>query len=357
MSSTARSRSARGFTLVELLVVIAIIGILIALLLPAVQAAREAARRSQCLNNFKQMGLALQNYLDSNKCFPPSSINLGSCGGLLKAYPAGQMAMNKHGFVLLLPFMEQQSIFGQLNQNGAFGGSLLNGGMGPAGGDPATNGNAALMAMQPPVFYCPSDNGVKQTVYNNSNDGTPYYAISASSPLFGARVNYDFSTTPIYDFYWVNYWPDYMLQNYGTYRAMFGNNSNCTTADISDGTSNTAAVLETTRLVLNGNGNAWGYRGWVMVGVSLYDRLSQYPLSSCPLCSSPVNCWTYYTGPPTYQPQVARLASWGMAGSLHSAGVNACMADGSSRFIAESTDINILGRLGSIADGLTTGNF
>src|SRR5881227_647813 len=70
-----------GFTLIELLVVIAIIAVLIALLLPAVQAAREAARRAQCVNNLKQMGLALHNYHSSNDCFPPAGLTARNANG------------------------------------------------------------------------------------------------------------------------------------------------------------------------------------------------------------------------------------------------------------------------------------
>ncbi|HVA49164.1 MAG TPA: DUF1559 domain-containing protein [Pirellulales bacterium] len=355
-------RVRRGFTLVELLVVIAIIGILVALLLPAVQAAREAARRSTCQNNFKQIVLALHNYHDVIKQFCPATLNLASSGNgvgsgaYAPSYGSGQLGMNLHGFMLLMPYMEQQAIYDRYNKFGSAGGSLVNNAaLGLAGGDPATTGNDVLMAMQPPVFYCPSDDGVKVTVYNSSNDPTPYYAISKNSALYGARVNVDFSTQPIYEFYWPNGWRTYVLQNYKKYRAVFGINSTSSTADITDGTSNTVAIVETTRSVYNGNGNAWGYRGWVMVGVSLYDQLSNYPLSSCPLCGGQaINCWTYYTTAASYQP--GRLASWGMAGSLHPAGCMVGMADGTVRFMSETTDVNILARLGSMADGTAIGN-
>jgi prepilin-type N-terminal cleavage/methylation domain-containing protein len=103
-----RTRCPIGFTLIELLVVIAIIAVLIALLLPAVQAAREAARRAQCVNNLKQIGLALHNYHQIYDCFPPGALVLYTGGD-----PGGTMNNNwsPSAHVRLLGNLEQQALF------------------------------------------------------------------------------------------------------------------------------------------------------------------------------------------------------------------------------------------------------
>ena len=112
MSHLPRRASKRGFTLIELLVVIAIIAVLIALLLPAVQAAREAARRAQCVNNLKQIGLAMHNYESSNGSFP--------LGAPWRPPGQGWGAWDNNGFtwrVLILPQMEQTAMYNSLTSS------------------------------------------------------------------------------------------------------------------------------------------------------------------------------------------------------------------------------------------------
>ncbi len=171
-------------------------------------------------------------------------------------------------------------------------------------GDPAANGNAAYLTEQIPLFLCPSDDGPAYVTTSGS------YGISNTTTLKCPRINYGFSCLPVYDYYWsMDYWANYMNVHYPTYRAMFGNNSNCKVADIRDGTSNTAAIVETTRRWWSGNGLSWGYTGHVMCGIPLYSRLGNYPLANCPQCTSPINCWLYSTYPAS-SAIVGRAAVW-----------------------------------------------
>ena len=130
---TSQSRLARGFTLIELLVVIAIIGVLIALLLPAVQSAREAARRMQCGNNLKQLGLAMANFENAMEEFP--------IGNMCCTPGSGGSWVGHTAFIQLLPYLEQSTAVKTFNLDARWG----------------EGGNAIIVARQFNVYQCPSD--------------------------------------------------------------------------------------------------------------------------------------------------------------------------------------------------------
>jgi prepilin-type N-terminal cleavage/methylation domain-containing protein len=177
-------RPRRGFTLIELLVVIAIIAVLIALLLPAVQQAREAARRTQCRNNLKQIGLALHNYHDSHNVFPYSTSAKGSCENGDAVPPQG-MVKNHRGWVQVLPYLDQAPLF-QLFDPTQAAGAYDRAGLGVQG-SPVVSGNDFVVSQVIDVFTCPSDDG-------NPRITTPSeaYAIGGGSELQGAKTSYDF---------------------------------------------------------------------------------------------------------------------------------------------------------------------
>ncbi|MEO6808941.1 MAG: DUF1559 domain-containing protein [Isosphaeraceae bacterium] len=168
MTNSPSSRSRRsGFTLIELLVVIAIIGVLIALLLPAVQAAREAARRSQCVNNLKQLGIALHNYHDVVGSVPCSSRNWW-----------GQ-------FPMMLPYMEQQPLYNAMNFSFAenINGRSINGG--------AVNGTAYQTTIN--TLSCPSDSDRLTNIQGHHNY-TGNVGSSANSFYSATSFNGPFSS-------------------------------------------------------------------------------------------------------------------------------------------------------------------
>ncbi len=307
-----------GFTLIELLVVIAIIAILIALLLPAVQQAREAARRTQCKNNLKQIGLALHNYHSTYQVFPYAVGNPSYCAS------SGISNVTNHtGWLSLLPFVEQNNLFEQFDMTQATG--TWNSHGGTLVGDPIASGNSALSTNILDFLICPSDNA------------TPYYSPASSAYGCGvarsARTSYGFSITGGSG---CNLWSN---QSSAT-RPLFGSNSNSRLRDILDGTSNTAAVVETTLDVDDGETASWACASHVGLGINLG-------------ASRGINNWVCcaWRSPPDAQKQIGRNGEWGEPGSLHPGGCHILLADGAVRFLSESLDTTTRVNLSRISDG------
>jgi prepilin-type N-terminal cleavage/methylation domain-containing protein len=160
----------RGFTLIELLVVIAIIAVLIALLLPAVQQAREAARRTQCKNNLKQIGLAFHNYHDTHSVLPPQGTN----DGVTLVAPITPLPPSFSWGTFILPFIDQAPLYNQINPGPNSFQQLC-----------STPAGLALAQTILPVFVCPSDNG--QPLNNNR----PFTStVVPGQTVYMAKANY-----------------------------------------------------------------------------------------------------------------------------------------------------------------------
>lgn len=325
------SRSRRGFTLVELLVVIAIIGILVGLLLPAVQAAREAARRMQCSNNLKQIGLAMHNYHDTFLVFPSGCLD--STAAVSTPVDA---ANNNNGLgwaTCLLPFIEQSPLYDQIGaETGSFGRSWQD-----ANGDGATNDPIASSKVVVDAYVCPSDpmSGINsdKSNYGKSN----YLAIAGHSAVQRTSTGADKPS-----------------QN-----GMFYENSKRSFRDVTDGTSNTLFVSERTTQNDRADstqcgGTACGWAGGIWIGPRLNSGSVGWDTGVQLLDVTNVGggSLTYGFGRTT--------ASWAddwTAKGCHPGGMQATLGDGSVRFITETIDLTTYRYLHTPQDGNVIGPY
>jgi prepilin-type N-terminal cleavage/methylation domain-containing protein len=338
-----RPSRSRAFTLIELLVVIAIIAVLIALLLPAVQQAREAARRSQCKNNLKQIGLALHNYHDSVGMFP-AAMYWRDPGTLLTvaSYPGGTGsasffgAMGHSWLVALLPFIDQAPLYNTYN----FSVSVNN----------ALNANSVNKTLA--VFLCPSD------PYANSSNLFTGMGGAFGRNCYGAS-GYGFNTGG---------------QDRGTVNVndlgLMGFNGNTRISGVTDGTSNTVAVWE-----IRSGWNPGDPRG-VWASGRIGGGLLVNCLNPDPSFGVTGDCFgineggnghsngddIFGNGQTTDNPQIG-MGGWnggdGQAGpkSMHVGGVHALMTDGAVRFISQNINGKIHRYLLAIGDGNVVGDF
>ena len=307
MKSRSHVNCRQAFTLIELLVVIAIIAILIALLLPAVQQAREAARRTQCRNNLKQLGLALHNYHDVFTRFPSGWIAVDN--GIQSAHDG----LNGAGWgTMILPFIEQSNLYSQFNANVAIHDAL----------------NLEFLDHTIATFRCPSDPQPER--WEIEEEGSPgtvivelpianYIGAFGTEELDGCENAP--GTAPVA--------ADGQCRGNG----MFYHNSGTRIRDITDGTTNTYMLGERRTKVADGWHSTWP--GMVAEGEEAFQRI---------------------LGSADHVPNdpVAHLDDFS---SNHEGGAQFVLGDGSVRFISESIDKALYQSLATIQGGEVVGEF
>lgn len=361
------SLRARGFTLVELLVVIAIIGVLVALLLPAVQSAREASRRIKCSNHLKQLGLALLNYEDTYKVLPARRYGTTGTQGTSSTTNTDNRIHNSGritAFVAMLPFMEQQNMFAKIQA-----GDTTVSGTPIAPGGPRGDQSWVVWNTPPAILKCPSDPNAKQSPRGHS------YVVSGGDTILN-------------------------LNTIASPRGPFGRFVWRRLGEISDGLSNTIAISEIQTNLPVGLGGQFGQPS------TGSERIWNAVVNNIPgVVNSPAVCrtvangqfirpnqtihgrrgihWTdapadlsmFSTVLPPNSPACAESGEWGdhdnvvlPPNSAHPNGVNGVMLDGAVRFFTNNintgnlgvpqardgaSNYGVWGALGSIAGGDT----